>query len=812
MVSQQIVDIIIKAEDQASAAADKVDKSLQKIKSSTSSFASVPGFDTLKTKLTSVAESIDTKFGGALTKAKGYLTSFRERITSVGSTLTTGIGGAVDKVRGKLESLGASAKQAGNSLGFLKSAASMAVGMIGFELVSGLVEAARASINATSQLDYFASRLNMTAQQSSQFKSELNDLQKEFRKVDMTSVGATAEDLAARYQLPVDKLGDLTRMTAVMSSEFVRNGRSQEDAVLAVADAMDGQFKRLQEIGISQNTLMKNGWNGDLEDKKSLIDALNKSMEEMGYDKTAKDITNLDDAWQALTIAGGQLLQKVLVPITPAIISIVEGLISVADGFDAVVKFLSDNGWAQGIVLIGGITVGLALFAGALSIAAAAEGGLMALMPGFITSLAAVAAEFLAISIAGAPLWAILGALALIAVAVYEVGIAFGWWTDVGSMLDAIWSGLQRMWDAFVNHPDVQAVFKGISQGAQMLWDWIQQAGQAVMDFLNISSDSKFDVVHEIIMALGVAWSALTMPIRTVIFVLQELWNAVSMLYEEVLEPFGEWLGETLAPVFEFIGEVIAAVLPYVQGLVDAFTLFSNGQMSLPDLVMAVMTGLWNIYTTILTMIVNAVVNWASQMVSRALSAGSGFVNGIVQWISQLPGRVSSFMSSALSMIISIAGQWVSNAVSKASSLVSQVASTLSGLPGRISSALSGVVNAIVKPFQDAYNRVAEEVDKIKNKASEVSGIAFGGETAYAGEGLLTSDYSIGESSISVDVNEHITLDLENVPAHIDTNTLINMLSDRNVLRALTGNRTFQDLDSQVKNEILRKSLRANGG
>lgn len=122
------------------------------------------------------------------------------------------------------------------------------------------------------------------------------------------------------------------------------------------------------------------------------------------------------------------------------------------------------------------------------------------------------------------------------------------------------------------------------------------------------------------------------------------------------------------------------------------------------------------------------------------------------------------------------------------------------------------MVNAIVKPFQDAYNRVAEEVDKIKNKASEVSGIAFGGETAYAGEGLLTSDYSIGESSISVDVNEHITLDLENVPAHIDTNTLINMLSDRNVLRALTGNRTFQDLDSQVKNEILRKSLRANGG
>ena len=92
-----------------------------------------------------------------------------------------------------------------------------------------------------------------------------------------------------------------------------------------------------------------------------------------------------------------------------------------------------------------------------------------------------------------APFLPFIAAAALVAIAIYEVGKAFGWWTDVGSMLDAIKSGIMRLWNAFINHPDVQAAISAISGAISVLWGWIQQAGRAIMDFFGISTGGDFD-------------------------------------------------------------------------------------------------------------------------------------------------------------------------------------------------------------------------------------------------------------------------------------------------------------------------------
>lgn len=483
MASQQLIDIIIKAQDQASATAEKVNQSLNKIGSTVGGFINkVPGLSGISAKLGNIGSTIRGKLEGPLTSA-----------------------------RQKLENLSNGAKGFGAALGPLKSALSMTVGMIGYDLVNGLVAAARASINANSQLDYFGQRLNMTAAESAKFRSELDGLQKEFRKVDMTAVGATAEEMAVKFKLPKDSISDLTRMTAVLSSTFVKEGRSQEDAILAVGDALDGQFKRLQEIGITQETLKANGWNGNIEDQKSLIDALNKSMQEMGYEQTAKDITNLDEAWTALTIAGGQLLQKILVPITPLIIQMVDAFLKVADtvspiieGFASLVSNMPD--WAKIALLLGGLAVAVQLVSTWIT---------ATLVPA-LAAAALAALDFAAAMLANPLTWIVV-ALAAVAVAIYEIGKAFGWWTDVNSMLSAIWAGIQRLWSAFINHPDVQGFLTLMGQAWRALAPAIQSVVSWVMSFFNNSSQSKFDVVRTFINAVGVAWNAMTLPIRLVI-------------------------------------------------------------------------------------------------------------------------------------------------------------------------------------------------------------------------------------------------------------------------------------------------------
>ena len=426
-----------------------------------------------------------SSLGGDITSTKGKLqafgiaaktsitSGFNQAITSAKSSLSS-LKGSIASAKSQMMSLNSGARSAGGGLNFLSSAASMTVGMVGYDLVNSMIIGARESINASASFERFGERLGMTGQEIAQFRSSVDEMQNTFRKVDMTAVGAAALEMGVKLKLPKESMEELTKTTAVMSSAFVKEGRTQTDAILAVSDALDGQFRRMQELGISQEMLMQNGWDGDINNKTSLLQAMNKTLEDMGFTQTASEIVTLDDAWAALTVTGSKLIQSILVPITPIIIGVVDAITNL-------VNYVQDNGWAQGALLIGGVTVALSLLAGAISIT---EGGLIGLvvsaMPAFITSLWAAASGFMAITVAGAPLWAIVAAIAAIAFAVYELGIAFGWWDDVGSMIEAIKNNIGRLWDAFINHPDVKSVIQGI----QDAWEGLNEFLKPVVDWL----------------------------------------------------------------------------------------------------------------------------------------------------------------------------------------------------------------------------------------------------------------------------------------------------------------------------------------
>jgi hypothetical protein len=759
MPSQELINIIIKAVDEASATANKVDESLHKIHDSSSRLSRIPGFDAMKTKMSSVAQTIDGKLGGALTKARTRFSSFKNRITSVASTLKGKLGGAVDGIRAKLNTLSNSTRNVSNGMSFLKGAASMAVGMIGFELVNSLMETTRASMNARSSIQAFGGRLNMSAGEVSSFQSDLDKLQRTFKKVDMDVVGQQAMDMAYRLGLPKTSLTQLTETSAIFTDAMQRNGRSAEDATLALADAMDGEFKRLKEIGISQEDLMKNGWSGDINDKTGLLKAMNGALKDQHYDELAKSVDNLDDAWQVLTISLSNLLEQVLVPLTPAILTIIDGI----TGF---IDLIQNNAFVQGAVVVGGLAIGFALLAGSLFTAEGAFIGLEALMPGFIVSLYGAASGFMAITVAGAPLWAIVAAVAAIAFAIYEVGIAFGWWHDVGSMLDAISSGVMRLWNAFINHPDVQAAISAISGAISVLWGWIQQAGQAIMDFFGISTGGDFDIVRALIDGIGNAWNML----------------------KQALSP----------------------VITAIQAVIGAFNQFRSGQMDLPQFIWSVLTILGQMYVTIFTRIGSFVVSIGIRLVRAGVNAARNFVLGIITRLRQLPGRVFSALIAVVSRIISAGAQWVSTVKQKALDVVNGAYNTLTGLPGKIASALSGVVDAIAKPFKKGYEDAKKWIDSIKNLKIP-NPAARGGEPLEIGSNNSLSISSSDNGPIIIEDNINLTVDLKNIPAGMSADTLITALQDKNVLNALVSNRDFQSLDAQVKQKISLKKMRSGG-
>ena len=130
---------------------------------------------------------------------------------------------------------------------------------------------------------------------------------------------------------------------------------------------------------------------------------------------------------------------------------------------------------------------------------------------------------------------------------------------------------------------------------------------------------------------------------------------------------------------------------------------------------------------------------------------------------------------------------------------------------------ISDVINKIVQPFKDAYDKVCKEVDKIKDKVREIpsnvgsAGLGVLGAVFNAGfdiEGMLEAQSTNGGKS-EMDIN--LNVDLSNVPANIDTQTLIAVLTDPTVLQALTGNNNFQSLDQRAKNRYNLKQARAGG-
>lgn len=237
-----------------------------------------------------------------------------------------------------------------DKMGYLPSRiGSMALTMWGFNELMDIYNNTYSHINAEGQRDYFADRIGMDTKALNGFKGEIASMQKQYKKLDMTVVGANALETASKYGVASKDLGNLTKVMAIYGSEFVKQGRSQEDSILAINDALDGELRRLTEVGIGAEELEATGlWSGDESDKTGMILALLQIADERGYTKTAQEITNLSDAIQVLEVRLAIDLAQafhIIEPILTETAKVFIGLLTIAE---QLAKVIGDLGKAFG--------------------------------------------------------------------------------------------------------------------------------------------------------------------------------------------------------------------------------------------------------------------------------------------------------------------------------------------------------------------------------------------------------------------------------------------------------------------------------
>ena len=230
-----------------------------------------------------------------------------------------------------------------DKMGYLpKRIGSMALTMWGFNELMDVYDKTMGHINAESQKDYFAKRMGMNSKATQDFTNQLNNMQKTYKKLDMTVVGANALETASKYKVQESSLGDLTEVMAIYGSEFVKQGRTQEDSILAINDALDGELRRLKEVGIGAEELKATGlWNGDESDKEGMLKALLQIAQERGYDKTAKDITNLSDAITTLEVKLSIDLARAFGVIEPLITDVLGNFVIMLEALEGAIAWVT---------------------------------------------------------------------------------------------------------------------------------------------------------------------------------------------------------------------------------------------------------------------------------------------------------------------------------------------------------------------------------------------------------------------------------------------------------------------------------------
>ena len=327
----------------------------------------------------------------------------------------------------------------------------------------------------------------------------------------MEGAGAQATLLGTDIQSMGDKFSSMAMRSTLMERQLASTGITMEElgSAMGMTGATADEVKaKWEELDTNQRAAAL-GMAASMNEGKTANEEYKKSWAGLQ--------AQLDIAKGRLERLAGEVLLPVLIPALEVAGRVLNWL---GDTISAVM-----DGPLGGLVsAIGAVVAGFALVVPAIM----AIQGAMAL---YTASLApAITATWALLS----PWLPFIAIGAAIVALIYEIGKAFGWWTDVSSMIDSIWAGIQRLWSAFINHPDVQGFLSALAAA----WNWLVPAVtgvvNAVLRFFGVTSSSNFDFVRTLINALGVAWQAMTLPIRTVITVIRLLWTTMKTVYNNI--------------------------------------------------------------------------------------------------------------------------------------------------------------------------------------------------------------------------------------------------------------------------------------
>lgn len=849
--------------------------------------------DFTKTKLSLMGTNVDSVKGKVQVLGSSFISYVSPKVDSLSNSIRNKLSSAVSTVKSKIQSLG----EAFNGVGGVISSVFGGIGLAAMSDMTIGASISRERIQSLSfttmgfgqTMEYFADNANsLWNQMDNLTNSSLVSLDQLSQAASVVAMSTHANETQMQRLIPI--LNDIGQKAILMG----KSGDEAMGLMQAAGKGLNGEFEMLREnFGINKEMLENAGWSGSAEDIDGYTTALEECLRQSGnvsdmMNTTHGNLTRLKKMWSVSARSLGDDFKPIVDQALDSVLKFVDanndgkvdagaknwmkyaaGAMTAASAFatlapsiaPALQVFDSLTGKTKGLLQFLGImkaeedaltlatlreSVAQKASAAGKAIAGAAAsayGAIVGVLTGKINLVSAATAVWNAILAMNPIILVVIALIALVA-AIYEVGKAFGWWSNVQEMLDAIWAGIQRVWDAFINHPDVQAVLQSIGAAWNWICEVVGQVWQAISEFFNIGSGGEFDVVAAAIDVVTFAFEYLTMPLHTIIELIQFLYPYFEQFFNNVLVPLGEFLMSVFAPIWDVIVQVLTIVWSTMTGIIGVFDQFKTGQIDLPALLLGIWGLLSQMWIQIMMVIANAILSFAGQVWNYAVRAGTNFLNGVINYISQLPGRVWDFLVQTTEKIISAGSQWVDSARQKAGEMVNGAVSNVQQLPGKIyeeflkvpdrireaipqaiaaalqfgKDIIDGVLNAMgIHSPGIAQNSIAEEFKGVVTKIKDT--IKPAGEYAKQVGAAIVEKF--GEPKLSMDTEDlmpYQDLDanpLENVDmADIDLSSIsggldsaMGMTDDTNTMIGESYNALATMMMTTLNNMVLQDQL-----
>lgn len=302
-------------------------------------------------QLTAVYKNADAnliKFAEAQARLGNTLTStnpkFAERISHIlrvasaesqASASATKLGSSYAQASAKANTLTGATTKLQSVLSSTKMILSTLSSMFIWTFGMSLYEATKQTVESKNEMESYLHQMGMGEGSINLFNRGLDETAEKFKKLNKYMIGETIAGIGMEFDLTANQMKKSMDVVAMIQNEYVRAGRKEEEATLAVKDILQGEFLRLsRETGVGKNELIDTGlWSGDLKDIEGLMEALRKVGTDRHWDLFASKCNSLNDVISETKNRISEFGASLVDQLSPAIIN---GFNIIVDSIDAV--------------------------------------------------------------------------------------------------------------------------------------------------------------------------------------------------------------------------------------------------------------------------------------------------------------------------------------------------------------------------------------------------------------------------------------------------------------------------------------------